>query len=116
MINGFFLLVVFQVTGEFVVSLLDVPVPGPVAGMLMLFAALCVASPLQGQIEQISGQLVKYIGLLFVPAGAGISLYLDLIAREWQVILLASLSGTIVTLVATAGVYAAVSRGSKAVP
>ena len=42
-LNGITLLLIFQLIGEFGARLLDIPVPGPVVGMLLLlFLALLV--------------------------------------------------------------------------
>ena len=110
MIRGLFILTLYQIAGDLLVSLLHIPVPGPVVGMLLLFASLCIKKSLPNDLQEASGGLLQYIGLIFVPAGAGISMYLELIEREWKVILFASAISTILTLLFTALVYLTIRR------
>ena len=39
-LNGVTLLLVYQLTGEILVRLLGLPIPGPVLGMVMLFVTM----------------------------------------------------------------------------
>ncbi len=76
---------------------LDLPIPGSVIGMLALLSILIIRKSIPESIGTSADNLIKYIGLLFVPAGAGVSLYLDLIIEQWPVIILASFSSTLLT-------------------
>lgn len=100
MLHGFLILIGCQLAGEIIVGLGGLSIPGPVMGMVLLFAGLMIRGGVPEGLETAGGGLLKHIGLLYVPAGAGISLYLGLIAREWDVILIASVSATVLTLVA----------------
>ena len=61
-----------QLAGEALVRRLGLPLPGPVAGMLLLVAALLLAPSLHGRIAAASHQLLKHMALFFVPAGVGL--------------------------------------------
>lgn len=83
MIAGLTWLVAFQLAGEFVARVADLPVPGPVVGMLLLFCFLRVRRyDDQGSIVRAGTALLRHLQLFFVPAGVGVVLYLGLIGRE----------------------------------
>ncbi len=102
MIYAFAALLVFQFLGEVAARALHLPLPGPLAGMLLLFAALLLRGNVPAQLASTSGQLLQHLMLMFVPAVAGVMLHFDRIAREWQPFLVACVVSTLVALVATA--------------
>jgi len=99
---GLTALLVCQLAGELVTRTLDLPVPGPVIGMVLLFAGLSARGRVPAGIDAISDRLLANLSLLFVPAGVGVTKYLGLIADEWVPILVALFAGTLVTLAAVA--------------
>lgn len=83
MIAGLTWLVAFQVLGEVVVRVLDVTVPGPVAGMLLLFAFLRLRRyGDDGSIVRAGTALLRHLQLFFVPAGVGIVVYLTVLRDD----------------------------------
>lgn len=105
MINALLILFSCQFLGEAIVHFTGITIPGPVVGMMILLAGLIVKGGLPENLDKTASEFVKYIGLLFIPAGAGISLYLDLIAEQWVVILIASFTSTVLTLILTAYIF-----------
>jgi holin-like protein len=103
-INGITLLLIYQLIGEVVVLGLGIPIPGPVLGMLLLFVTLLIHARSNDSLDQASSTLLSHLSLLFVPAGVGIIVHLNLIALEWFPILLTLLLSTLITLAATAGI------------
>jgi len=101
-LNGLTLLLVYQLVGEVSVRLLNIPVPGPVLGMLMLFLTLLLRGRSTDSLDSASSALLSHLSLLFVPAGVGIMVHFDRIANEWLPIGLALLFSTVITMVATA--------------
>lgn len=80
MINGLMWLIGCQVAGEVIVRLLDVPVPGPVVGMVVLFALLQLRrSGDDATVVRAGDGLLEHLQLLFIPAGVGVIVYLDTI-------------------------------------
>src|SRR5579859_1548707 len=79
MIESLALILLCQLIGEVLVRLLHLPVPGPVIGMGLLFAGLVLRGGPPEKLEQTAGGLLSHLSLLFVPAGVGIMLHLDLI-------------------------------------
>ena len=106
MLVSFACLLVFQCLGEGLVFGLGLPLPGPVAGMLLLFVALLVWPRLLAHIEETGTELLRHLSLLFVPAGVGIVASASSISGHWVAILVSVIGSTILTL----GVTAAVTR------
>ena len=102
MIQAFAALLLFQFVGEVLARALQVPLPGPLAGMLLLFAALLLRGHVPAPLASTSGLLLQHMMLMFVPPVAGVMLHFNRAAREWQPFLIASVVGTLVTLVVTA--------------
>jgi holin-like protein len=75
-ITGLTWLLACQLVGEVVVRLLDVPVPGPVVGMLVLFVLLRVRDVGDDTNVVRAGQgLLRHLQLFFIPAGVGVVAY-----------------------------------------
>src|SRR4051794_36101034 len=72
MLQAFAVLLIFQCVGEGVGFVTGLPIPGPVIGMLLLFAALLSWPRLLELMEQTAAGLLQHLSLLFVPAGVGI--------------------------------------------
>lgn len=80
MIGGLLLLLACQLGGDFVVEALDVPVPGPVLGMVLLLVLLILRRPSEDAgVIRASEALLQHLQLLFVPAGTGVITYLSVI-------------------------------------
>ena len=82
--------------------------------MLLLLSVLFIRKQVDEPIAVTADGLIKYIGLLFVPAGAGVSLYLGLIAEQWLVILTASFASTFMSLLACAWLFKILSKSGDA--
>jgi holin-like protein len=80
LINGLLWLLGFQLVGEVVVRTLDLTLPGPVAGMLLLFVALQLRKPAAtASVFRAADGLLKHLQLLFIPAGVGVVTLLGVI-------------------------------------
>ncbi len=104
-INGITLFLIYQLVGEVLVLALGLSVPGPVLGMILLFLTLLIKGRSSESLDQASSGLLSHLSLLFVPAGVGIIVHLNLIAGELLPILLTLLLSTLITLAATAGIF-----------
>lgn len=103
-------LLLFQLAGEVAARLTGLPLPGPVVGMVLLFVCLVVRGRLPEGLDGTARGLLSHLSLLFVPAGAGVLLYLPLVAQEWLPISAALIGGTLITIAVTALVMRALSR------
>lgn len=83
MINGLLWLLGFQLVGEVVVRSLGIDVPGPVAGMVLLFVVLQLRRPpASANLFRASDGLLKHLQLLFIPAGVGVVTLLGTVAEH----------------------------------
>ncbi|GGJ24525.1 hypothetical protein GCM10008938_08310 [Deinococcus roseus] len=87
----------FDALGESLVQWLHMPIPGPVLGMLLLWAALSLNIIRVEWVQQTSEKMLSILGLLFVPTGAGIVLYL----QSGQILLMLLVVVTLVLLLAS---------------
>jgi len=102
LLPAFAILLLFQCLGEGIVFLLGLPVPGPVAGMVLLFISLLLWPALQTRIEAAANELLRHLSLLFVPAGVGIVATAGSGSGHWLAILASLVVSTLLTLALTA--------------
>ena len=103
-------LLVFQLLGEAISQGLDLPLPGPVVGMALLFLTLVVRGELPDGLKDTANGILKHLSLLFVPAGVGVMMHLHLLKDEWQGISAALVLSTVATIAVTALVMVGLSR------
>lgn len=102
MLEGLTKLLAFQVAGEAIVYVLDVPIPGAVVGMALLFFYLVLRGSEDAALDTFTSAFLRHLSLLFIPAAVGIVAHLDRIAEEWVAIVVALLASTVVAILATA--------------
>ena len=91
-----------QLGGEVGVAALGLPVPGPVAGMVLLFLYLSVRGEVPVALGSVSDGLLASLSLLFVPAGVGVMLHLRLLKEDWIAVSASLLVSTLCTIAVTA--------------
>ena len=69
---GIFVLLLFWLLGSALVAALAWPIPGSVVGLLGLWLALVVNGGVPDWLKKPSSLLIRYLTLLFVPAGVGL--------------------------------------------
>lgn len=119
MIASLSVILICQLIGEVIVRGLRLPLPGPVIGMALLFAALMVRDhvpalargPLRDSgVEGVSKGLLANLSLMFVPAGVGVVQNLDLLAQRGVAIAVVLAASVIVTLLVTVGTFLIINR------
>ena len=118
MLFGLFVLLACQLAGEVLVRGLALPLPGPVVGIVLLLAGLYGAERMRPASAATGGSpvgnaadgLLRYLGLLFVPAGVGLAQSYDLVLAHWLAIVASLVGSTAVTLIVTAYTFRAVVR------
>jgi holin-like protein len=95
-------LLICQLLGEVSVLVLELPIPGPVLGMLGLFAVLVLRGGPSEPLEATAIGLLRHLSLLFVPAGVGVMVHAHRLAEEWLAIGVALVGSTVIGLAATA--------------
>ena len=110
-------LLLYQLAGEVLARLLSLPVPGPVIGMALLFCTLVVRGhtgrPIPQSMQHTANVLLQHLALLFVPAGTGVMLHLQLIADEWRPISAALIVSTLGGMTVTALILKALTRRQR---
>ena len=101
MLNAITLLLLFQLAGEAIVLFFALPVPGPVIGMALLFAALAMRGGPSHDLRSTAQNLLQHLSLLFVPAGVGVMLHIQRMADEWLPIVVALFVSTFATIAVT---------------
>ena len=101
MVRGLTFLLLFQLCGELISRVLNLPIPGNVLGMGLLLLGLMTKRVDVKWIEEAAELLLSNMGLFFVPAGVGVMVYGDLIAAEWLPISLATVLSTFVVMAVT---------------
>lgn len=109
-IYGLTILLVYQLVGEVGVHFLQVPIPGPVLGMALLFLTLLIRGAAAPVLETSSTGLLSHLSLLFVPAGVGMIVHFDRIYDEWLPIVVALVLSTLLTMTVAAGTMVAAQR------
>ena len=121
MLRGVFLLLFCQLVGEVLVRSLSLPAPGPVIGIALLAAGLALwarRSPAADvdatDVGKAANAMLASLSLLFVPAGVGVVQYFDLLTAYGVALAVALVVSTVLTLLATVGVFLLVKRGTAA--
>ena len=110
MIPALLTLLAAQVAGEAVTRLTGLPLPGPVAGLLILLAAFALWRPLVEGVRPLATTLLGNLSLLFVPAGTGVVGHLDKIAAQGLGLAVVLVVSTLAAIAAGALAFVAVAR------
>ena len=110
MLSAITQLLLFQLAGELLARGLELPVPGPVLGMVLLFAMLVLRGGVDGELQHTAQSLLQHLSLLFVPAGVGVVVHLQRVADEWLPIVAATVISTFIGLGVTALIICAMTR------
>ena len=103
MLESFVILFGFQLLGEACSHALHLPIPGPVLGMLFLFATLVWRKGVPAFLDRDVPRLLYYLPLLFVPAGVGVIQYGAALRQHAGALLLVLPLSTLLTLLLSAG-------------
>ena len=109
MLHAMLLLAGFQLLGDMLADAASVPVPGTVIGLVLLLGVLWlrgrlprIKDPVPGALEHTARGLHENLGLLFVPAGAGIIAHIDDLAANGIGLIASVLISTTATIAITA--------------
>ena len=109
MLNSIFLIFLFQLIGELVQKVLELNIPGPVIGLILLLTTLLLSKKYDHELIQnlkvnlISSaeKLVHYIPLFFLPVGVGVVMHLSFLEGSLAKVLFIIVFGTLITLALT---------------
>jgi holin-like protein len=100
-LTGLALLLLCQSAGELLARGLHLPLPGPVLGLLLLWALLAWPR-VRSSVAAAAEPLLQHLSLLFVPVGVGVVAHLGLVAQYGGRIVLAVVVSTVVGMAVTA--------------
>lgn len=103
-----------QLAGELLVAALGLPVPGPVAGMLILLTGLLAHGAVPENLAAVGDFILGNLSVLFVPAGVGVMLHAGLLGDDWLPVSVALVASTILTIAVTALAMQWLTRSEKA--
>jgi|TARA_B110000914_G_C15400276_1_gene416834 holin-like protein len=109
MLNSIFLIFLFQLIGELVQKVLELNIPGPVIGLILLLSILLLSKKydhiviqnLKINLINSAENLVNYIPLFFLPVGVGVVMHLSFLEGSLVKVLFIIVFGTLVTLALT---------------
>ncbi len=96
------MLLAYQLLGEVLVILFELPVSGPVIGLLLLLATLIIRGRVGESLTTSSTHLLSHLSLMFIPAGVGLMTHYQLLTSEWLAISVALVVGTLLMLASCA--------------
>ena len=110
MLNSIFIILFFQLIGEFFQKFLELSIPGPVVGLFLLLTILLVSKKshykipikFERKLLNSSENLLNYLPLLFIPVGVGVVMHLSLLEENLVPVMLVIIIGTLLTLALTA--------------
>ena len=108
------LILACQLIGEFAVSTANIPFPGPVAGMILLFIFLMVRGEVPEQLGNVSAALLNNLSLMFVPAGVGVMVHFELLGTDALPLSIALVVSTLLTIAITALVMLLLNKKTPA--
>lgn len=98
LIMGMSVLLTCQFVGELLAIGLGLPIPGPVVGMVILLLGLSIYGKVPKSLRLTGEGLLRYLTLLFVPAGVGLMVHFGLIGIDFWPIVVTLVVSTAITL------------------
>ncbi|MDM5246748.1 MULTISPECIES: CidA/LrgA family protein [unclassified Lysinibacillus] len=92
---------IYYYIGEGIVSLLHVPLPGSIIGLLLLALSLIFKIIKVEYIQDGAGFLIGVLTLFFIPATVGVIDYPELLSTTGLLIILAIIASTLISIYVT---------------
>ncbi|EKQ53425.1 MULTISPECIES: CidA/LrgA family protein [unclassified Clostridium] len=99
--------------GELLSSLLHLPIPGNILGMVILFILLLANVIKVESISTVTNFLLDHLAFFFIPAGVGLMTSIGIIKSTWWQLLVVCLSTTIIVIGTTGVIVQVISRKKK---
>ncbi|NHC08915.1 MULTISPECIES: CidA/LrgA family protein [Stutzerimonas stutzeri group] len=101
LLRGLTWLVLFQLLGTVLNVLLVPMLPGPIIGLLLLFAALLLRGSASESLQVAASSLLRYLPLLLVPPAVGVMVYTEAILQDFWAIVGVLVISLLISLVFT---------------
>ncbi|MCY9033375.1 antiholin-like murein hydrolase modulator LrgA [Bacillus inaquosorum] len=96
-----FIFAVIMLVSNMIATIVPIPIPASVVGLVLLFLLLCLKVIKLEQVETLGSSLTSLIGFLFVPSGISVMNSLGVMQQYGLQIVLVILLATIILLGAT---------------
>jgi len=100
--------------GELLSTLLHLPIPGNILGMVILFILLCTKIVTVDNISNVTNFLLDHLAFFFIPAGVGLMESLGIIKATWWQLLIVCISTTAIIIGVTGVIVQSMSKRTKA--
>ncbi|MCD8199141.1 MAG: CidA/LrgA family protein [Phascolarctobacterium sp.] len=101
LLRGFSILLILQWLSAIITDFFKIPFPSPLLGMLLLAVLLKTGIIPISAVEDICDILIDKMGMLFLPAGVSLLLYIDIVRAELSPILLTLCISSLIILAVT---------------
>jgi holin-like protein len=99
MLAGFLTLIGCQLIGELIQDAFNLPLPGQVIGMFILFIGLCIRGSVPKDLETGSQRLIELLPMLLMAPAAGVFFLGAGFADQWPGFIASVTLGTLATLI-----------------
>ena len=99
--------------GELLSRSLNLPIPGNILGMVILFILLCTKVVKVDNISTVTNFLLDHLSFFFIPAGVGLMASIGIIKSTWWQLLVVCISTTVIIIGITGMIVQAISRSTK---
>jgi holin-like protein len=99
--------------GELLASVIHLPIPGNILGMVILFILLCTKIVKVDNISNVTNFLLNHLSFFFIPSGVGLMTSIGIIKSTWWQLLIVCISTTMIIIAVTGIVVQAISRRTK---
>ena len=120
MLKSVFIILFYQLIGEFNQKFFELSIPGPVIGLLLLLFTLLLLKKVEFKVNILTKDLftsaetlLDYLPLLFIPVGVGVVMHLSFLENNLVSVLLVIILGTLLTLGITGFIMEKILTKSK---
>lgn len=109
-LRQFMIILIMYFLGITLQTLLNLPIPGSVIGLIILFLALQTKLIRVDMLEEVSEFLLSHMAFLFLPAGVGLITALHVLSGKWIQFIIIILITTAIVFIVTAYVVKLLRR------
>lgn len=101
-LRQFMIILLIYFIGDMLQIMLNIPIPGTVLALIILFITLCSGVIKVNMIEEISDFLLSHMSFLFVPAGVGLMTSMRILSGKWLAFIFVLVISTALVFIVTA--------------
>lgn len=97
----FIIILILYFIGDFISKILNIPIPGNILAMILLFLCLCTGVIKLEKVQDISSFFLDHLAFFFIPAGVGLINSFDSIKSSAIQIVIICIITTIIVMSVT---------------